>query len=187
MALSKTLLKGAAMRTGHDIGAAFIRANAEIARENPEALFVTAFAGILDVRTGMLEYSNAGHEPPYGRQPNSSPERFEIGDGPPLCVLENHSYTTRYRQLVPGEWLCLLTDGVTEAMDAEGRLYGVERVEAVLVGLPESARPTQIISALHDDVRRFERGARASDDLTLLCLRWWGPGSADVDFHASVV
>ncbi|MGH8745606.1 MAG: CHASE2 domain-containing protein, partial [Burkholderiales bacterium] len=118
MALSKTLLKSAAMRSGHDIGAAFIRANAEIRRENPEELFVTAFAGILDVRTGMLEYSNAGHEPPYGKQPDAAPERFEIGDGPPLCVLENHSYTTRYRQLAAGEWLCVLTDGVTEAMNS---------------------------------------------------------------------
>lgn len=174
MALSKTLLKSAAMRTGRDIGAAFIRANAEISRENPEALFVTAFAGILDVRTGMLEYSNAGHEPPYGKQPDCPPERFEIGDGPPLCVLEDHSYTTRYRQLAPGEWLCVLTDGVTEAMDPQGRLYGVERVESVLRGLSETAEPKDIIRALHDDVQQFVHGAHASDDLTLLCLRWRG-------------
>ena len=174
MALSKTLIKSEAMRTGRDIGAAFIRANAEIGRENPEELFVTAFAGILDVRTGILEYSNAGHEPPYGKQPDAPPERFEIGDGPPLCVLENHSYTTRYRQLVPGEWICLLTDGVTEAMDSQGRLYGVKRVEAVLQGLPESAEPKEIIRALHNDVQSFVHGAHASDDLTLLCLRWRG-------------
>ncbi|MGH8736701.1 MAG: CHASE2 domain-containing protein [Burkholderiales bacterium] len=174
MALSKTLLKSAAMRSGHDIGAAFIRANAEIRRENPEELFVTAFAGILDVRTGMLEYSNAGHEPPYGKQPDAPPERFEIGDGPPLCVLENHSYTTRYRQLAAGEWLCVLTDGVTEAMDPDWRLYGIERVEAVLRGVAESAEPKDIIRALHDDVQQFVHGAQASDDLTLLCLRWRG-------------
>jgi CHASE2 domain-containing sensor protein len=174
MALSKTLIKSEAMRTGRDIGAAFIRANAEIGRENPEELFVTAFAGILDVRTGILEYSNAGHEPPYGKQPDAPPERFEIGDGPPLCVLENHSYTTRYRLLVPGEWICLLTDGVTEAMDSQGRLYGVKRVEAALQGLPESAEPKEIIRALHNDVQSFVHGAHASDDLTLLCLRWRG-------------
>ncbi|MFZ1908852.1 MAG: CHASE2 domain-containing protein [Burkholderiales bacterium] len=174
MALSKTLLKSEAMRTGRDIGAAFIRANAEIGRENPEELFVTAFAGILDVRTGILEYSNAGHEPPYGKQPDAPPERFEIGDGPPLCVLENHSYTTRYRQLAPGEWICLLTDGVTEAMDSQGRLYGIKRVEAVLQGLSEAAEPKEIIRTLHNDVQLFVRGAHASDDLTLLCLRWRG-------------
>jgi len=174
MALSKTLIKGAAMRTGRDIGAAFVRANAEISRENPEALFVTAFAGILDVRTGILEYSNAGHEPPYSKQSDAPPERFEIGDGPPLCVLENHSYTTRYRQLVPGESLCLLTDGVTEAMDLNNGLYGIDRVEALLRGLPQGAGPEEIVSTLHADVQRFVDGADASDDLTLLCLRWRG-------------
>jgi len=174
MALSKTLIKGAVMRTGRDIGAAFVRANAEIGHENPETLFVTAFAGILDVRTGILEYSNAGHEPPYAKRPDAPPERFEIGDGPPLGVLENHSYTTRYRQLVPGEWLCLVTDGVTEAMNQDNELYSADRVETVLRELPPSAGPQEIIDALHIDVQRFVRGAHASDDLTLLCLRWRG-------------
>jgi adenylate cyclase len=174
MALSKTLVKGSAMRSGHDIGAALIRASAEIGRENPESLFVTVFAGILDARTGILEYSNAGHEPPYSKPPDSPAERFEIADGPPLCVLENFSYTTRYRQLAPGEWICVLTDGVTEAMDRDNALYGVERVETVLRGLPPSAGPEDVIHELHSDVQQFVHGATVSDDLTLLCLRWRG-------------
>ncbi|MGH8745476.1 MAG: PP2C family protein-serine/threonine phosphatase, partial [Burkholderiales bacterium] len=98
----------------------------------------------------------------------------EIGDGPPLCVLENHSYTTRYRQLAAGEWLCVLTDGVTEAMNSDCRLYGIERVEAVLRGLADSAEPEDIIRAVHDSVQQFVHEAHASDDLTLLCLRWRG-------------
>lgn len=174
MALSKTLLKSSAMRGGGDVGAILNRANAEIGRENPEALFVTAFVGILDARTGILEYSNAGHEPPYIKAPDAPAERFEIADGPPLCVLENFSYTTRYRQLVAGEWLCLLTDGVTEAMDQEKALYGVKRTEALLRKLPDSAAPSDLIHALHADVQRFVHGAPAFDDLTLLCLRWRG-------------
>ena len=174
MALSKTLLKSSAMRGSSDIGGVLDRANAEIGRENPEALFVTTFVGILDVRTGILEYSNAGHEPPYIKPPDSLAERFEIADGPPLCVLENFSYTTRYRQLAAGEWLCLLTDGVTEAMDRDKALYGVPRVEAALRELPDSATPSDIIQALHRDVQRFVDGAAAFDDLTLLCLRWRG-------------
>ena len=174
MALAKTLLKSSAMRGSSDIGGVLDRANIEIGRENPEALFVTAFVGILDVRTGILEYSNAGHEPPYIKAPNSLAERFEIADGPPLCVMEDFSYTTRYRQLAAGEWLCLLTDGVTEAMDRDKALYGVRRVEAVLRKLPDAARPADIIQALHKDVQRFVDGAPAFDDLTLLCMRWRG-------------
>ena len=174
MALSKTLLKSSAMRGRGDVGAVLDRANAEISRENPEALFVTAFVGVLDVRTGMLEYSNAGHEPPYLKAPGSPPERFEIADGPPLCVLENYTYPTRHRQLAAGESLCLLTDGVTEAMDSHHALFGVERTEAVLRGLPDSATPSELIQAMHEAVQGFVGEAPASDDLTLLCLRWRG-------------
>lgn len=174
MALSKTLLKSSAMRGNSEIGGVLDRANIEIGRENPEALFVTAFVGILDVRTGTLEYSNAGHEPPYAKAPNSPAERFEIADGPPLCVMENFSYTTRYRQLAAEEWLCLLTDGVTEAMDHDKALYGAARVEAALKKVPDSAAPAEIIQALHRDVQHFVDGAPAFDDLTLLCLRWRG-------------
>jgi adenylate cyclase len=174
MALSKTLLKSAALDAGRDAGAVLDRANAEIGREDPEALFVTAFAGILDLRSGMLEYANAGHEPPYRGRPGGAPERFEIADGPPLCVLGDFAYKTRYRQLVPGEWICVMTDGVTEAMDASHALYGTERVKAVLGGLAADCAPREIIRALHDDVERFVRGASASDDLALLCLRWRG-------------
>ena len=174
MALAKTLLKSSAMRGSSDIGGVLDRANIEIGRENPEALFVTAFVGILDVRTGILEYSNAGHEPPCSKAPNSAAERFEIADGPPLCVMENYSYTTRYRQLAAGEWLCLLTDGVTEAMDRNKGLYSFGRVEAALKEIPDSATPAEIIQALHRDVQRFVGGAPAFDDLTLLCVRWRG-------------
>jgi adenylate cyclase len=174
MALSKTLLKSAALDAGRDVGAVLDRANAEIGREDPEALFVTAFAGILDLRSGMLEYANAGHEPPYRGRPGGAPERFEIADGPPLCVLGDFAYKTRYRQLVPGEWICVMTDGVTEAMDASHALYGSERVRTVLGGLAADAAPREIIRAVHDDVERFVRGASASDDLALLCLRWRG-------------
>jgi len=174
MALSKTLLKSSAMRGRGDVGAVLDRASAEISRENPEALFVTAFVGVLDVGTGRLQYSNAGHEPPYRKAPGSPPERFEMADGPPLCVLENFAYPTRYRQLAAGESLCLLTDGVTEAMNGHNALFGVERTEAVLRELPDSVTPAELIQALHEAVQRFVGEAPASDDLTLLCLRWRG-------------
>lgn len=174
MALSKTLLKSAALDGGLDLGAALARANAEISREDPEALFVTAFAGILDARSGVLEYVNAGHEPPFSRRPDAPPERFELGDGPPLCVLRDYAYPTRRRQLVPGEWLCLVTDGVTEAMDARLGLYGSARLRAALQRLASDAAPAEVVRAVHADVQRFTRGAPASDDLAVLCLRWRG-------------
>jgi len=173
MALSKTLLKSAARRAD-DVGALMVRANAEVTRENPEALFVTAFAAILDARTGMLEFCNAGHEPPFARRAGGALERIEHRGGPPLCVIENYAYPVERRQVTPGEWLCVVTDGVTEAMNAHGELYGAQRLQAVLRALPEGSAPTRVIDAVRADVRAFVGAAVPSDDLTLLCVRWSG-------------
>jgi len=179
MALSKAILKANALRGASELGVSLTHANAEVSRENPEALFVTLFAGILDLRTGMLEYSNAGHEPPLSRKPGGGVERFDIAGGPPLCVMDDFEYQTGYRQLAPGEWICVVTDGITEAMNSRGELYGGARLAAALSALGADADPAALAAALREDVRRFVGDAEPSDDLTLLCLRWNGPSSAD--------
>jgi CHASE2 domain-containing sensor protein len=193
MALSKTLLKSAARRVD-SVGALMERANAEVSGENPESLFVTAFAGMLDARTGMLEFCNAGHEPPFARAPELPPERLVHAGGPPLCVMENYAYPVEYRALASGEWVCVVTDGVTEAMNEAGAMYGASRLQSVLAALPAAIGPTQILAAVRADVGRFVGAAEPSDDLTLLCVRWNGvraaapldDESADVDLDAPV-
>jgi sigma-B regulation protein RsbU (phosphoserine phosphatase) len=75
-------------------------------------------------------------------------------------------------RLAPGDVLCALTDGVTEAMNERGELYGHERLERLLASLPPGAAPGDINSAVIEDVKRFVGEAAASDDLTLLALRW---------------
>jgi len=177
MALSKTLLKSAARRVD-DVGGLLVRANAEVSRENPESLFVTAFVGLLDVRTGLLEFSNAGHEPPFARTPGGAVERLRHAGGPPLCVLENYAYPVEHRALAAGEWLCVVTDGVTEAMNAAHELYGAARLRAVLEALPAAVAPSEVLAAVRADVGRFVGSAEASDDLTLLCVRWNGAAAA---------
>jgi adenylate cyclase len=193
MALSKTLLKSAAGRAD-DVGGLMVRANAEVSRENPESLFVTAFVGLLDVRTGMLEFSNAGHEPPFARAPGGALERLVHAGGPPLCIIEKFAYPVGYRALAAGEWICVVTDGVTEAMNAAGELYGAARLQAVLAGLPSAIGPSELLAAVRADVGNFVGTAEASDDLTLLCVRWHGATAAaphadelaDVDLDAPV-
>jgi serine phosphatase RsbU (regulator of sigma subunit) len=87
-------------------------------------------------------------------------------------VPEKFGFVTHAVQLAPGEWLCAVTDGVTEAMDASGALYGVERLEEVLRSLGPGVTPQQVTAAVRDDVKAFVGDAAASDDLTLLALRW---------------
>jgi hypothetical protein len=83
---------------------------------------------------------------------------------------------------------------VTEAMNAAGGLYGAARLRAVLETLPTSIGPSELLAAVRADVGRFVGAAEASDDLTLLCVRWNGAvataphadRSADVDLDAPV-
>ena len=173
MALSKSLLKSIALRAEDEPAAIVERANAEISRDNPESLFVTAFAGVLDARSGNVAFCNAGHEPPVACRPGEALERVMHSGGPPLCVMRDYAYSSDQVNLVQGGWLCVVTDGVTEAMNARGELYGSARLLSVLRGL-ESAAPDAVIAAVRDDVRRFAGGAEQSDDVTLLCVRWTG-------------
>jgi serine phosphatase RsbU (regulator of sigma subunit) len=173
MASVKSHLKSAALRGG-EMGDVLTRAQAEIGRENPEQLFVTAFAGVLDVATGVLEYSSAGHEPPFARTPEGSPERFAIPGGPPLCVIEDFKYQSARRRMEPGEWLCAVTDGATEAMNTAREFFGVERLRASLTWMPADIAPDEIVRRLREDLQRFSGNAEPADDITLLAVRWNG-------------
>lgn len=172
MALCKATMKAAAVSAGGSPGAALERAAAEVERDNPETFFVTVFAAVLDPVSGRLEYCNAGHEPPFVRRPGGPLERLPAAERPPIGVPEKFPFAAHARQLERGEWLCAVTDGVTEAMDASGALYGVRRLEQVLRSLGPQASPQEITAAVRDDVKRFVGAASASDDLTLLALRW---------------
>lgn len=177
MAVSKALCKSAALRRAGDLAAVMREANAEISRDNPEALFVTVWAGVLDARSGQLEYCNAGHEPAWLLAAGGSPTQpLTEGAGPPFCVIDDYPYTAASYRMRPGQTLCLMTDGVTEAIDAAGELYGRQRLGALLEATSPTADVRAVGEAIGSDVARFARGAEPSDDLTVLVVRWNGPG-----------
>jgi len=178
MAVSKALYKSAMLRAPQaDIGAIMAVANAEVSRDNPGHLFVTCFAAILDLDSGELHYCNAGHDNPYRLHASHAvPSRIEDGDGPPLCAMPEFDYQGARTLLLPGELLCLMTDGVTEAQTADGRLYGHERLQQRLLALQHrSATARETVELLRADVGAFAAGAEPADDLTILALRWHGP------------
>jgi serine phosphatase RsbU (regulator of sigma subunit) len=134
------------------------------------------FAAVLDVVTGSLEYSNAGHDAPYLlARGGGPPTRMGESNGPPLCVLDDFEYPAARHQLRRGDTLCLLTDGVTEAINEAGELYGRERLEAVLARTPAGA---PLAAAIRDDVARFVAGGEPADDLAIVVLRWEGPAAS---------
>jgi serine phosphatase RsbU (regulator of sigma subunit)/CHASE2 domain-containing sensor protein len=181
MAVSKALYKSATLRAQTtDIGLLMSAANAEVSRDNPQMLFVTAFAGILDLETGELEYCNAGHENPFLIDPpNPGVRRIEDGDGPPLCAVSDYAYEGARCILRAGEFICVVTDGVTEAMNRSSELYGSARVLEILPQLATAdARALDVVKGLRADVDAFAAGAEPADDLTILALRWRGPAAS---------
>jgi adenylate cyclase len=179
MAVSKALYKSVALRQSGRVEVVMREADTEISRENTEGFFVTMLAGILNVRTGLLEYCNAGHEPPY-LLPNGEgpPLRLTDGGGPPLCAVERFPYAAGSRCLDPGDTLCLVTDGVTEAQGPRAELYGRDRLEALLGQVGRSASAAAGVGeAIRREVSRFTGGAEPSDDMAILVLRWNGPSS----------
>ncbi len=172
MAVSKALYKSVTLRTppgnaGDDanlgLGRIMCLANAEVSRDNGEMLFVTAFAGVLDLDTGELAYCNAGHDNP---------------DGPPLAAVPDFPYQGARGRLLPGEMLCLMSDGVAEAQSPGGELFGAPRVHQVLLGCGAQAGAGDVVRALQTAVLAFASGSEPADDLTILALRWLGPPPA---------
>jgi adenylate cyclase len=182
MAVSKVLYKNAALRMGNhaDIGALMRAANEELARDNPETLFVTVFAGVLDLRTGDLNWCNAGHDSPFcvrAGEDGETPFRLEGSSGPPLCVVPGYEYRAEHARLRPGDTLFLFTDGVTEAMNSAGELYGRPRLVSALKSARHATRALELVDAIRDDVRKYVQATERSDDLTILAVHWNGGGA----------
>ena len=147
----------------------------EISRENPELMFVTLLACALDVNTGELIYCNAGHEAPYVL-PAAARSAIPLsgGGGPPLCALEDFPYESARHRISPGESIVLVSDGVTEAMNPRGELFGRSQLEQLLASMPGSLTAEERVIAVRNAVREFAAGAEMADDLTILAVRWLG-------------
>src|SRR5262247_130183 len=177
MAISKALYKSTALRRHGQVAAMMREADAEISRDNAEGLFVTMLTAILDASTGDLEYCIAGHEPPYLLPRAGRPlTRLTEGGGPPLCAVDGFPYTAASRRLEPGDTLCLITDGITEATRRDGTRYGRARLEAFLSEREEAASASEIGEAIRRSVAEFAGGAEATDDVALLILKFTGAG-----------
>lgn len=179
MAVAKTLTSALARRTS-DLGQAMREIEAELNRENPEFLFVTAFIGVLDIETGQLDFLRAGHDAPLLlRNGQTSRVDAAAASGPPLCALGDFPYQSAQMQLHPGDLLCMFTDGVTEASDGH-ELFGLERLTTVFLAQAPEIVTARQITAIRDAVRTFEAGHAPADDLTLLLVRWNGPTSTEL-------
>lgn len=175
MAVARTLFRAAAPfeRTP---AAVLRRMNAELSRDNERAVFVTACVACLEVATGELSVANAGHNRPYVVAPDGSLRRVEEGAGMALGVDDGVEYGSAALRLAPRELFYLYTDGVTEAMGADGAMFGAERLEALLRRLAGRPAPEAVAETLRE-VQAFAGSAPQSDDIAVLVVRF----GVDVD------
>ena len=143
-------------------------ASAEL--QNEGGVFVTAFAGILDLRSGEVDYASAGHDSPFILGGSAGLRQLRTEGGPPLGAVDEFRYPVDHDRVEPGEVLLLFTDGVTEAENIEHALYSSERLAKILA-TAQVFDAKRVVTAVIDDVSRFIGGAEQADDITLLAVR----------------
>ena len=168
MALSKALTKSILSRDSARLAEAVGQLNRDLLREADEAMGVTMLIGVLDCATGDLGMVNAGHENPIVVRADGSIETLAMRGGPPFCVMD-FPYPEEPARLGPGDTLVLITDGATEAQNAQEQLFGMDGTLAALGASPADAAATATMLA--DKVRAFEGDTEPSDDLTIMALR----------------
>ena len=146
--------------------------NQMIADMNKTNMFVTLFVGVLDLPTGMLHYSNAGHDAPLlvGAGVGELPCDSNI----PVGVMPDWDYTLQEAQIYTNTTIFLFTDGLTEATSADFKLFEMERVNDVAVKAlaQQQQEPQQLISLMTEAVHQFVGDAEQSDDLTMMAIQY---------------
>ena len=177
MAVTKALSRSFATRLPGGPAQIVSAANLDLSRENVETLFVTMLLGVLDVDSGALSLVNAGHEGPWCLGADGDLRQIvpaPSDGGPPLCVVDDFAYQVHEIQLLPGDRLCMVTDGITEAMDRDGALFGSARLREALAALPAQPTVRDITAQVRGHVGQFVAEAEPSDDLAILVLHWIG-------------
>ncbi len=179
MARSKTVIRllAAAERGPAFASEILTKANNVLCEENDHVMFTTIFLAVLNVETGELDYANAGHNPPYLMGPDLGAMAVPVTPGRPLGIRRETSFKGQAMVLSQGQALFMFTDGVTEAMDSEGRLFGEERLLFTLRRTDPMTSPEDMAHRVLDAVRAHSAGSIQSDDITMLCVRYLGPAA----------
>ena len=169
MAVSRTLIRSTGLR-GIPSHECISYANRLLCNESLDAMFVTVFYGIYTISTGVIDYTNAGHNPPYLLRRNNVVEALPLSQNFIVGVFDDFVYTNSTLKLEPGDAIILYTDGVTEACNEERQQFGEKGLEKTLKSVP-GADSKEIIEAIKEDVTEFSGNEPQSDDITILSLK----------------
>jgi sigma-B regulation protein RsbU (phosphoserine phosphatase) len=133
-------------------------------------MFVTVVCGWLDTTTGDLVFACGGHEPPV-HMTAAGAAPLEVAGGPLLGLMDEAEFPVNALRLAPGESVVVFTDGVSEAANTAGGMFGTERLVALLSGSAADSSSAVTESVLRA-VREFAGEAPQSDDITIMTLRY---------------
>lgn len=170
MTVSRTLLRAHAMNK-ESAAETLTEVNNALQKDNSNMMFVTTFYGILDIQTGVMQYANGGHNPPYIIRSSGEVEPIAPIGEPALGVVESDGYTDKEVTLQPGDMVFLYTDGVPEAANANEDYYTDEQL-ATNLGKYKDLAPGELINTIEKDVISFAAGFPQSDDITMLAFRF---------------
>lgn len=172
MAVTKTLINAHASLDSSP-ATILTAVNDELCLRNESSMFVTLFLCILDLRSGSLTYTNAGHNPPYIKTNRGEVMALDNRHGPVAGAVPYVEYGEDRSQLDPGDYVVLFTDGVTEAMNSSHEFYSEEALESLLTEstLASAEQATALIFASVSD---HVGSAEQSDDIAVLALEFAG-------------
>jgi len=176
MARARSTLRATAMQI-HELTGAIPRpadivrlANKELCRNNESCMFITLFAGMLDLTTGEIGFVNAGHVRPIWLAADGTVSEIACPADLPLGIMDDVPHRTTSVRLQAGDALVVITDGLPEMMDPTEAFYTQQRVMSDLQDVA-AAEPAALIAEICDRVIKFAAEAERADDVTALAIR----------------
>ena len=173
MMVSRVLIK-AHLQSGESPAKALADVNAQLCESNSAGFFVTVWVAVLEISTGKGVAAIAGHEHPALRRANGQYELVVYRHSMAVATMEDLVFKEHEFRLYPGDSLFVYTDGVSEATNANNELFGDQRILTALNRSPD-APPEKIVQNVKDGIDAFVDGAEQFDDITMLCLKYYGP------------
>ena len=177
MMTAKTIIKDLA-ESSMAVNDIFTKANEKLCENNESGMFVTAWMGILDLKTGNLQFANAGHNPPLLKRANGEFEYLRTRAGFVLAGMDGVRYRMGELTLSSGDRLFLYTDGVPEATNKDNQLYGEDRLISFM-NRNSTVEATSLLPALKSDIDRFVGEAPQFDDITMLIFDYNPKGGSE--------
>ena len=156
------------MKFGASPADALNQVNDELYSRNPEEMFVTVFALVMDTDTGIITYANAGHNPPL-KISGLGAEYLEPASGIAIGLFEDADICNETLKLSSGDGIMLYTDGITEAVNPEKKFYGKERLLDIFKeALPQNSSSS--VAMVSHSLNEYCKDCSQADDITIVSL-----------------